>query len=497
MFVVLFCAIVLCVVAWVYLRWSKVKQYWADKGVPHHPPHPIFGSLGFLQKKNFSIWLIETIRHFKSPYVGIWLFWRPAIIINSPEIARNILVKDFGSFRNRFVAAGPGDPIGLNLLTANDPLWSSIRRRLTTIFTASKLRALQNLFDTKTSELIQRIDNTEDKTKISVRMLCTDYTTDVIGTASFGVKTNATLTGEDPIRTVTKSFMDFDLLRGISWSAIFFFPEVAELFSFKMFPKKSTDFFKRIYLTVSKQRQQQNVPGSAPKDLLDALISLKENVGGPNEELSDDTIVAQAVAFLFAGYETSGSSLAFALYELAFYPEIQEKLYAELVEAKAKCANDSLDINTLADLQYLNCVIKEALRKYSPMGWMDRVALVDYKIDDKLSIPAGTPLYVNAIGMQYYEEFYPEPEKFDPDRFLPENEKESLQFTYLPFGEGPRNCIGKRFAQISLRSSLAKLVLNYKFRPLPGQPKPSEIDVDKVGLFFVPSHHLYLDFIRR
>ncbi|CAF4959481.1 unnamed protein product [Pieris macdunnoughi] len=174
-----------------------------------------------------------------------------------------------------------------------------------------------------------------------------------------------------------------------------------------------------------------------------------------------------------------------------------EKLYAELVEAKDKCANNSLDINTLADLQYLNCVIKEALRKYSPMGWMDRVALVDYKIDDKLTIPAGTPLYVNAIGMQYYEEFYPEPEKFDPDRFLPENEKESLQFTYLPFGEGPRNCIGKRFAQISLRSALAKLVLNYEFRPLPGQPKPSEIDIDKLGLFYVPSHHLNLDFIRR
>ncbi|CAK1546275.1 unnamed protein product [Leptosia nina] len=498
MFVALFSVVVLCVLTWVYFQWSKVKNYWAERGVPHVPPHPFFGSLDFLQRKNFGTWMIEMLRQFRTPYIGIWLFWRPALIINSPEIARNVLVKDFGSFRNRFVSAGPGDPIGHNLLTTDDPLWSSIRRRLTSIFTASKLRALQNLFQTKSKELVQRIDNTKDKTKISVRMLCTDYTSDVVATASFGVTTNATLGGEDAMRTVTKAFMEFTFLRGLSWSAIFFFPEVAEFFRFKMFPKWSTDFFKKIYLSVAKQRKEQNKGNSAPKDLLDALINLKEaGEGEESEGLSDDTIVAQAVAFLFAGYETSGSALAYSLYELAYHQDIQEKLYQELIEAKARSNSDSLDINVLSDLTYLNCVIKEILRKYSPMGWMDRVALEDYKIDDKLTIPAGTPIYVNAIGMQYDEKYFPEPEKFDPNRFLPENETEDMQYTYLPFGEGPRNCIGKRFAQISLRNALSTLVLHYKFNPLPGEPKPNEIEIDKLGLFYVPAHNLHLDFERR
>lgn len=75
------------------------------------------------------------------------------------------------------------------------------------------------------------------------------------------------------------------------------------------------------------------------------------------------------------------------------------------------------------------------------MGWLDRIAEKDYQIDEKLTIPAGTPVYVNALGMQYDPEYFPDPEQFNPDRFLPENDIKP--FTYMPFGEGPRNCIGK------------------------------------------------------
>ncbi|KPJ04444.1 Cytochrome P450 6j1 [Papilio xuthus] len=76
------------------------------------------------------------------------------------------------------------------------------------------------------------------------------------------------------------------------------------------------------------------------------------------------------------------------------------------------------------------------------MGWLDRVAATDYKVDDKLTIPAGTPVYVNGLSLHYDPNIYPEPMQFNPDRFLPENEKKIPPFTYIPFGEGPRMCIG-------------------------------------------------------
>ncbi|CAG4917360.1 unnamed protein product [Colias eurytheme] len=488
---------VLCVITWLYYRWTCVRQYWAKRGVPHLPPHPIMGSLTFLQRQNPATWMINIYKQFKSPYVGAWMFWRPALIINSPELARNILVKDSAFFRDRFLSSGSSDPIGsLNLFTVNDPLWSIVRKRLTSVFTASKLRALQNLVDLKSSQLLQRIRNTDDNTKLNIRAIYTDYTTDIIGTAAFGVETNATLTGVDPMRTVTQAFTTFDLYRGLCWSSIFFFPELVDIFRFSFFPKWSTDYFKKVFKIASEHRNDKRTPGDS-KDLLDALLKLMDEGAKSNDGITEDVVIAQAAIFLFGGFESTSSIMSVCSYELSFHPEKQDRLYEELIAVKNQSENGHLEISKLADCQYLNAVMKESLRKYSPMGWLDRIADKDYKIDEKLTISAGTPVYVNSIGMQYDEEFFHEPEKFIPERFLPENVGNIKPFTFMPFGEGPRSCIGKRFGQISMRHAMANLILSYKFEALPGAKKPSEIKFEKRGLFLVPGQELFIKFIPR
>ncbi|CAK1546274.1 unnamed protein product [Leptosia nina] len=502
MFLIILGLVLAALLSWVYLRWQNLKQYWAKRGVAHLPPHPIMGSLTFLQKKNPSVWMVEMYKKFKAPYIGIWLFWRPALIINSPDLARNILVKDFSCFRDRFLSSGPSDPIGsLNMLTVKDPLWSTIRRRLTSAFTASKLRSLQPLVNTKARELVQRIKNTEDKTKLSLRPyppqhLFSDYTTDVSATAAFGVETNATLTGKDPMRTVTGAFMKFDVFRGLSWISVFFIPSLVDTFRFTVFPKWATDYFTKIYTIVSEQRLEQKRT-EEPRDFLDVLLKLKEDSAKNNEGVSDDAILAQAVIFLFAGFETTAAALSFVTYELAYHPEVQERLYKELRELMDKSPNEQYDMSELAELPYLNAVMKETLRKFAPMAWLDRVALEEYKIDDHLTIPAGTPVYVNSIGMQYDSKYFPDPKQFDPDRFMPENEANLTPFTCMPFGEGPRGCLGKRFGQMSLRYGLSYLVLNYKIVPLPGAPKPDEVEIEKRGLSLVPGEKIFVDFVSR
>ncbi|CAG4917172.1 unnamed protein product [Colias eurytheme] len=484
--------LVICALTWLYVRWTRVRQYWAKRGVPHLPPHPVMGSLTFLQRQNPAVWMIELYQKFNAPYIGAWWFWRPVLIVHSPELARNILIKDSANFRDRFVRSGASDPIGsLNISLIKEPQWSIIRRRLTTVFTASKLKAFQNLYDTKSNELIQRIESSKDKTKINLRNLFTDYTTDIIGTAAFGVKTNATLTGEDPMRVVTKAFMNFDLYRGLCWSSIFFIPELVDIFRFSLFPKWATDYFRKVLRIASEQRKEENRDLLNPKDLLDALLSLKDR-----DDVSDDIIVANAAMLLFGGFETSGSIISFACYELAFRPEMQDKLYAELVQVKND-NEDGLDIAKLAELQFLNCIIKEALRKYTPMGWLDRVASKDYKIDDKLTIPAGMPVYINAIGMHYNEDLFPQPKEFRPERFLPENEKDIKQATYMPFGEGPRNCIGQRFGLVTVRHALANMVLKYKLSPVENATKPNDLEYDKRALFVLPGEILHINFIPR
>ncbi|CAF4765096.1 unnamed protein product [Pieris macdunnoughi] len=493
---VLISAIVVCLVTWVYLRWRSVKQYWAKRGVPFLPPHAIFGSLTFLLKKNPGTWMIEMYQRFpKTPVIGIWLFWRPALIITTPELAKRILLKDNHVFRDRFMSGGTHDPIGsLNILTTNDPLWTVVRRRISAIFTASKLRALQPLVDTKSSQLITRINNTKDYSKLNLRKLFADYATDVFGTAAFGVETHALRTGEDPMRTITEAYMTFDWFRGLCWGSIFFIPELTKFFNFTLFPIWATDYFKKVFAIVVAQRIDKVIKD--PKDLVDALLKMKQD--GPVIDgvvITDDVIVSNAATMLLGGFETTGSVLTFTLYHLAYEPEIQQKLYEEV--SKSKEEYGKFEISTLLELPYLNAVIKETLRLYPPMGWLDRIPSQDYQIDENLTIKKGTPVYVNNIGMQYDPKYFPETLKYDPERFMPENEQNITPFTYLPFGEGPRMCVGMRFGLTSVRHALSSLALKYKFEPIPGAPKPTEVEFEKKGLFLVPGQHMAINFIPR
>ncbi|XP_023938391.2 cytochrome P450 6k1-like isoform X2 [Bicyclus anynana] len=483
-------------VAWLYIKWVRVRSYWAERGVPHQAPVPLLGSLTFLQRENPGVWMRQLYTS-NRPYVGIWLLWRPALVVNSPEIARRILVKDFANFRNRYLGSGDSDPVGaLNLFSVNDPVWSSMRNRLSVIFTAAKLKMLQDYIGLKARELAQRIRN-DIENPINLKSMFVDYTTDVIGTSAFGVESNATLTGEGPMRSITHDFAKFDLMRGLSWCCIFFFPDLVNCFRLKFFPKKSENYLREVFNKIVKHREQHATGIIEVKDLLDALIKVKKEKMENHEAISEDLLIAQAAVFLFAGFETSGSALSLITYELAFKPDIQEKVYRELKEAQERAGDvgdKDFDAKTLSELTYLNCCIKEGLRKYSPMGWLDRSAMTDYKIDDNLTVKAGTPVYINITGMHYDPNYFPEPEKFHPDRFLPENERNIKPYTYMPFGEGPRFCIGLRFAQMSLRYALSSILLNFKLHPVPDKPLPDNIKMDNRCLLFLPGEPLMVQF---
>ncbi|XP_050349952.1 cytochrome P450 6k1-like isoform X2 [Nymphalis io] len=503
----------LCFIFWLYIKWLKIKRYWADRGVPHLTPVPVLGNLTFIQRENAGLWFRRMNQQLKSPYIGIWILWRPGIVINSSEIARDILIKNFGNFRNRFLSSGETDPIGgLNLFTVNDPIWSTMRKHLSGVFTTSKLRILEDLMQTKAKELVQRIHNDRD-IKIHLKKMYIDYTTDIIGSSAFGVKSDATLTGVGPLRDVTNDFATFTLYRGISWFSIFFFPEITNFFRFKLFPTAATRYFKEIFNSVKRQRKTNQ--GDA-KDLLEILIKIQQE----NEGYSDDLIIAQAAIFLQGGFETSGTALMFITYELAYNPILQDKLYQELFEAAQQNESENFDTNILSNLTFLNCVIKgkiylsntttgyqwplvkigsnsEGLRKYPTMGWLDRIATKDYKIDEKLTIESGTVVYINSIGMHYDPKYFPEPHRFDPDRFLPENKSKIEPYSYLPFGDGPRGCIGKRFAFMTMQFALASVVHNYNIKPCPNMPNPADIKMDKCGLLLLPGETLNVEFIPR
>ncbi|XP_068622808.1 cytochrome P450 6k1-like [Battus philenor] len=379
-----------------------------------------------------------------------------------------------------------------------EPLWSAIRRRLSPELTTGKLRNIQGEISSKSKQCVKRIKIDMEKYKqVNIRMMFTDFSTDVIGNLSFGVNSDATLTGESPLRTVTKDFMKFSLFRGFGWCCIFFIPELVDVFGFTMFPKRATSYLKEVYQKILAQRGGYDVNIDEGKDIFDALRKIKQESDMNKEDLPEKVLIAQAAAFLQGGFDATGTALAFCVYELAFQPDLQEKVYHEIVKIKQSIEDNDFDMDILKTATYLNCVVKETLRKYSSMGWLDRIAAKDYKIDDNLTIAAGTPVYVNAVGIHFDPDYYKDPNKFDPDRFLPDNEKRMKPFTYLPFGEGVRSCIGEHLAIQTMTFVLAHVLLNYKILPKKNAELPSKIGFQKYGLLIGPGQNLYVDFITR
>lgn len=151
------------------------------------------------------------------------------------------------------------------------------------------------------------------------------------------------------------------------------------------------------------------------------------------------------------------------MYELAQNPDIQQKLRDE-INAGLESNDGKLTYEILSNLKYLDMVINETLRKFPPAFVIIRNSTKDFKIPGtEMVIPARTDIHINVLSIHRDPEYYPEPLKFDPERFSPENIQNRRPYTFIPFGDGPRKCIGGRFGMIQAKVGIIKLIANFEF----------------------------------
>lgn len=179
--------------------------------------------------------------------------------------------------------------------------------------------------------------------------------------------------------------------------------------------------------------------------------------------LTTDEIVSNSVLFLAVGYDTTSNLVTMTTYNLACNQDVQDKLLSELKQAYEENGN-SFNYETISGLTYLDAVISEALRVLPPAPVIERRTLEDYTFKKNgIFIPKNAIVTIPIWNMHHDSRFWKEPEKFDPERFLPENRGQIVPYSYIPFGGGPRNCIGMRFALLEAKLAIAHLILNFKF----------------------------------
>lgn len=198
-------------------------------------------------------------------------------------------------------------------------------------------------------------------------------------------------------------------------------------------------------------------------ELFNLGSELKANTGFVNKQLSEDEAMAQCVLFFLAGQDTTSSVIAYAMYLLALHPDIQESLRKEADEC-FKNEGDEPSLDAVSKLKCLHGVVSETLRMYPPASRLERSAIEDCVLGDtNIKITKGTTIGIPIFAMHHDPTYFPDPDKFDPERFSDENVGSIQPYTYLPFGAGPRNCIGMRFALHAVKLCLLHSIHNVKF----------------------------------
>ena len=210
---------------------------------------------------------------------------------------------------------------------------------------------------------------------------------------------------------------------------------------------------------ISERRQSEEDKG----DLLSMLLMARNE---DNEQMSDTQVRDEALTVFLAGHETTANALTFCFYLLSQNPDVDARLYQEV---SSVLQGRSPELADLASMPYTEQVFKEALRLYPPAWSIGRQTTEELEIGG-YHWPAGLTVLLSSFVTQRDARFFPDTERFDPDRFSPENEPNIPKYAYMPFGGGPRICIGNSFAMMEARLILASIVQRYHLKLQPGHP---------------------------
>jgi len=434
-------------------------------------PIPFFGN--FLETRKYGVMHLMCLDYAKKygKVFAINLFGKPTLVVADPEMLKQIMIKDFSSFRNRFQIQFLDPPFEKNLLETKDETWKRIRSTLTPTFSAGKMKLMLPLIEKSCDTLMEKLEKIADSDQ-SVNMLdwFNKLTLEVILSTAFGVDANIQMGENNKTLEKAKALLEVPFIVRLIARLPFGKLLLQIISSIRGDP---ATYLGSVVKEIIKSRRQQGVTGR--KDLLHLMMTASEEttVEGVSK-LSDEEIVAQSIIFLLAGYETSSSTLSFFLYHLALNPDVQDKLRTEIKEAVESNAKRKSLYELAQNMEYLDCVIKESQRLCPAAPQVNRECCEDYDLNG-IHIPAGTEILIPIYVLHHDPDAWQDPEKFDPERFRGPAKDARHAFQFLPFGAGPRNCIGMRFALMEVKMALVRILMKYKFVASPETQVPLKI----------------------
>jgi len=385
-------------------------------------------------------------------------------VVNEPGLVRRILIEQWERFPKHKLLDRMLKPLlGDSIFTTNGELWKRQRRMIDPAFEQARLQLVFPLMHAAVDSMLTRLDSREDGTILDVDIEMTHVTADIIFRTVF----SQPFESEDAHKVFNEFIKFQESTARVTVLLSYQLPEW--LTPWRARWNRSGQEIRRLLEKFIRPRYEAYQRGEATphQDILASLIDAEDPETGAR--FSIEELVDQVAIIFLAGHETSASALTWALYLVAMSPDIQDRLHEE---AGAVLSDRELEFPDIKKLRLTWNVFRETLRLYPPIGFFVREVMETQCMRDK-TMPKGSVVLVSPWLIQRHRVHWDTPNIFDPDRHDRPETKESLRCAYLPFGLGPRVCMGAAFAMQEAVMVLASLARRYHFEPLPDHtPEP-------------------------
>lgn len=476
---------ILCAI-YVFLTWNFNR--WKKAGVAGPKPKVLFGNLpNVLTRKTHVYHDYEKMYNdFKTePAVGYFSVRTPQLMVRDPELIKEVLSKGFRYFAaNDFSDAidEKSDPLfARNPFSLSGEKWKTRRAEITPAFTNNRIKALSVLMDEVCVKMTEYINNKvkQDENHLDTKELMSKYTTDVVSNCVFAIDAQSFSKDKPEIREMGRRIMDFNFSAQLILLITTFLPSVKNFYKFTFIPREVEEFFIRIMKDAIRHRKENKIERN---DYLDHLLSLQEK-----KQISEIDMAGHGVSFFADGFETSSLVMTYCLYDLASHPELQNRLREEIRNVQS--SKGGITYDTIGEMTFLDQVLNESLRLHPIAPALakrctEATVLVGPK-DKKIPVSVGTTVVI-PFFVQLDPEYYEEPTKYNPDRFSPENggtKPYRERGVYFPFGEGPRMCLGMRFAIAQIKRGIVELLDKFEISVDPKTQVPLKFEPEMFMLY--------------
>ncbi|XP_077520524.1 cytochrome P450 3A14-like [Amblyomma americanum] len=473
-------------------RWRHFS-YFKRLGIPGPKPNLIWGNL----MEYHSSHLYEAIGGWIKKYGDIFGFFNgdvPFVVTQELGLIELVYVRKFQNFMNRGLTMMTDQMhpyLGKSIIHARGSVWKSIRNSVAYGFSATKLKQMMPYFEEDVNFLMKSLEKCAD-TGEEVQMMrkYEQLSMDFVARGCFGIDERFQGQPEHPLFDMTRTTC-CKLMTGpfhmIAQSTTSLGPIM------KLVCRLSLLVGDFVFDTVTAQTAKiieirKKDPSLRRPDILQNLLDAEyidseieasaakgENGTVRSRALTTEEVITSAATLFIAGYETVATSLSYLSFTLAKYPDVQEKVRQEIENCASK--DGKLDYETVVKkLSYLEQVMNETYRLYPPgITFVTRQAKEDFEYKG-LKFEAGTCFMVPQFQIQRDPRYWPNPLEFNPDRFAPENEASIKKMAFVPFGVGPRNCVGQRIAVLQAKYTVARLLQKYRL-----ELGPSQLGAMKMG----------------